>query len=103
METIGIIALGLFMLLGVTLSVLADENRKLIKENILLRESVGSSKNTKKIDIEYSHNASETKHIIKLIEDGNSIEDIAQLLNFPLDKVEMIIKFNRIKKEHAIS
>ncbi len=108
------IVLGLLMVLGIILSVLAEKNRELSKENALLREIMEKSAqhaNTSEAEVHsqadhpdhHGTELSEKERIIALVAEGRSTEDVARVLNVPLDKVEMIIKFERIKQAHDSS
>jgi len=47
-------------------------------------------------------NLSAHEEVVALLEEGKSREEIARLADIPLNKVELIIKFDKIKKEHVV-
>jgi hypothetical protein len=46
-------------------------------------------------------NFSKHADVMALVEEGRSVEEIADTLGIPVNKVELIIKFDKIKKDHA--
>ncbi len=106
MEPLDLIVLGLVGILTIILFILAGKNRNLAKENALLHDIIEVKDKT--IENLESHrvlvkdvieNLSESEKVMQMLEAGESREEIAKALEMPLDKVEMIIKFDRIKKE----
>ncbi|SFV90975.1 hypothetical protein MNB_SV-4-529 [hydrothermal vent metagenome] len=105
MEPLDLIVLGLVGILTIILWVFAVKNRNLAKENTLLRNIIEVKEKTIKnleshrvLVKDVIENLSESERVMKMLEEGKSKEEIAKVLQMPLDKVEMIIKFDKIKK-----
>ena len=105
MEPLDFIVLGLVGILTIILLILATKNKNLAKENALLRNIVEVKDKT--IENLESHrvlvkdvieNLSESDRVMQMLAEGETKEEIARVLQMPLDKVEMIIKFDKIKK-----
>ncbi|SFV64092.1 hypothetical protein MNB_SV-10-616 [hydrothermal vent metagenome] len=47
-------------------------------------------------------NLSAHDEVMTLLEEGKSREEISDELGIPISKIELIIKFDRIKKDHAV-
>lgn len=92
MEPLDMTILGLVAVLTAILLMLALKNRKLEKENALLL----SMMEAKEKSVE---NLSERDKVMHMYYAGESEEQIAEALKMPLDKVEMIIKFDKLKRE----
>jgi len=111
MELIDMIVLGLVMLLGIILSILAEKNRELHRENSLLKEIImKTGKEEEEISTEVlpeqeiqNETPSDADRIAALVAEGKDVDEVARLLEMPINKVEMIIKFEKIKKDHAAS
>ena len=98
---------GLLLLLAGVLFYLYDKNKKLMKENKVLQEII----EVKDITISYLQasrvavkdvieNFSAHDEVLQLIDAGESRESIAEKLGIPVSRIELIIKFDKIKKEH---
>lgn len=111
MELIDMIVLGLVMLLGIILSILAEKNRELHRENSLLKEILmKTGKEEEETPKEVlpepkiqNETPSDADRIAALIAEGKDVDEVARVLEMPINKVEMIIKFEKIKKDHAAS
>ena len=109
MELIDMIVLGLVMLLGIILSVLAEKNRELHRENSLLKEIImktGKEEEERPQEVFSepeipNEMPSDADRIAALIAEGKEVDEVARLLEMPINKVEMIIKFEKIKRDHA--
>ena len=105
MEPLDLIVLGLVGVLTIILFILAGKNRNLAKENALLHDiievkdkTIENLQSQRVLVKDVIENLSESDRVLQMLEAGESIEEIAKALEMPLDKVEMIIKFDRIKK-----
>ena len=100
------IFMGLFILLFLMLIIMFFKNRKLKKEILLLKE-VLAVKDTTISNFEASRvavkdvidNFSAHEEVMELVEAGESRESISEKLGIPVNKIELIIKFDKIKKE----
>ncbi|MEA1953093.1 MAG: sigma-70 family RNA polymerase sigma factor [Campylobacterota bacterium] len=98
------IILVLVILLAGILVYLHHNNKKLLKENSMLREIL-EVKNTTITNLEASRVAvkdviehlSMHEEVMHFIEAGESRSSISKKLNIPLSKIELIVKFNKIK------
>jgi cell division protein FtsB len=87
-----------------------SSNSKLRKENQLLREITKTKDKTvenlqaSRVAVkEVIENLSNHEEVMALVEAGETIPDIAQKMGIPENKIELIIKFDKIKKDHAAS
>ena len=87
-----------------------SSNRKLKKENDILREvtkvkdkTVENLQASRVAVKEVIENLSKHEEVMSLVEAGESNADIAAKLGIPENKIELIIKFDKIKKDHAAS
>jgi carbonic anhydrase len=87
-----------------------SSNSKLKKENYLLREITKTKDKTvenlqaSRVAVkEVIENLSNHEEVMSLVEAGESVDTISQMLGIPENKIELIIKFDKIKKEHAAS
>jgi len=110
MELIDMIVLGLLMILGIILSILAEKNRELHRENDLLKDIIKQSDQPEQAPLHVEEEPveepqenlpSDQERIAALVAEGKEVEEIARILSLPINKVEMIIKFEKIKKDHA--
>ena len=105
MGLIDFIVLGLLALLVVILFVLMSKNSKLNKENQQLMEIL-EIKNITIANYEASRvavkdvmeNFSSLDEVMTLINAGESKESVAEKLGMPVSRVELIIKFDKIKR-----
>jgi hypothetical protein len=106
MAMLDYIVIGLLALLVLVLLGLIRENRKLKKANSILNE-VLETKNSTIANLEASRvavkevieNFSVSDEVMTGIEAGESREEIAQRLGIPVSRIELIVKFDKIKKE----
>ena len=106
MEMIDIIVLGLLALLVIILLILMNKNSKLSAENKKLTEIL-EIKNVTIANYEASRvavtdvieNISSLDDVMRLIKEGESKVAIAEKLNMPLSKIELIIKFDKLKNK----
>ncbi|MDM5271479.1 sigma-70 family RNA polymerase sigma factor [Sulfurovum sp. zt1-1] len=100
--------IGLLILLVLVLLGLLSVNRKLKKENDVLNQ-VLAAKDVTIANLEASRvavkdvieNFSISDEVMAGIEDGESREEISQRLGIPVNRIELIVKFDKIKKEQS--
>ena len=100
------IFMALFILLFI---VMFFKNRKLKKEILLLKELL-SVKDTSTSNLEtprvavkdVTDDSSSHNEVMELVEAGESRESISEKLGIPANKIELIVKFDKIKKEKHI-
>ena len=100
------IVLGLLFLLIVILIFVQTNNKKLAKKIVVL-EQVLEVKDTTISNLQASRvavkdvmeNLSAHEDVMKLIALGESRDSISKQLGIPLSKVELIVKFDKIKKD----
>lgn len=105
METIDLLALGLVLVLLVIVFVLLSKNAKLSSENKKLDEIL-TIKDTTIANYEASRvavkdvieNFSALDAVMELINAGESKMFVSEKLGIPLSKIELIIKFDKLKK-----
>lgn len=98
------IVLILLFLLSGTLFFLQSKNKKLLAENQKLQE-IMAVKETTISNLQASRvavkdvieNFSAHDEVIQLIEEGESRESISKKLGIPVNRIELIIKFDKIK------
>ncbi len=101
------IILGLVLLLTGILFYLHHNNKKLAEENKALQKIL-EVKDTTISNLQASRvavkdvieNFSAHEEVIQLIDAGESRESISEKLGIPTNRIELIIKFDKIKKEH---
>ena len=104
MEMIDLVVLGLLALLVVILFILINKNAKLNKENQQLTEIL-EVKNITIANYEASRvavkdvmeNFSSLDEVMSLINAGESKESVSQKLGIPVSRVELIMKFDKLK------
>lgn len=105
MQMIDIVVLSLLVLLVIVLFIMVSQNSKLRKENKKLNEIL-EMKNTTIANYEASRvavkdvmeNFSLLDEVMTLIDAGESREAVSEKLGIPVSKVELIIKFDKLKK-----
>jgi len=87
-----------------------SSNRKLQEEIRLLREIVAVKEKTienfqaSRVAVkEVMENLSSHEEVMSLVEEGESNAAIAERLGIPESKIELIVKFDKIKKDHVPS
>ncbi len=101
--------LGLLVLLFVVLVMMFLSNRKL-KNELKLLNKVLEVKETTISNLEASRvavkdvldNFSASDEVMALVEAGESRETVSEKLGIPINKIELIIKFDKIKKEKSL-
>jgi len=97
---------GTFILLLVLLVMMLFENKKL-KGKIKILKEVLALKNTTISNFEASRvavkdvieNFSAHEEVMVMVEAGKSRTEISEKMDIPVNKIELIIKFDKIKKE----
>lgn len=105
MEMMDITILSLLALLVIILFMLVSKNSKLAKENKKLNEIL-EVKNTTISNYEASRvavkdvieNFSSLDDVMELINAGESKSSVSEKLGIPVSKIELIIKFDKLKK-----
>jgi len=105
MEMSGLEILSIVVLLVVILFIMINQNSTLRKENKKLNEIL-EVKNSTIANYEASRvavkdvmeNFSMLDEVMTLIDAGESREAVAEKLGIPVSKVELIIKFDKLKK-----
>ncbi len=105
MQTIDITVLSLLALLVIILLMLMNKNSKLAKENKKLNEIL-DIKNVTIANYEASRvavkdvidNFSSLDEVMELINAGESKASVSEKLGIPVSKIELIIKFDKLKK-----
>jgi hypothetical protein len=105
MQMMDITVLALLALLVIIVLTLMSKNRKLSKENKKLNEIL-EVKNVTIANYEASRvavkdvidNFSSLDDVMELINAGESKASVSEKLGIPLSKIELIIKFDKLKK-----
>jgi hypothetical protein len=105
MQMMDITILSLLALLVIILLMLVSKNSKLAKENKKLNEIL-EVKNTTISNYEASRvavkdvieNFSSLDDVMELINAGESKASVSEKLGIPVSKIELIIKFDKLKK-----
>jgi len=105
MQMMDITILSLLALLVIILLMLVSKNSKLAKENKKLNEIL-EVKNTTISNYEASRvavkdvieNFSSLDDVMELINSGESKASVSEKLGIPVSKIELIIKFDKLKK-----
>jgi len=101
--------MGIIAALVLVIFYLLTVNSKLKKEKKVLQEIL-EVKDTTIQNLQASRvavkdvieNLSAHDEVMALLEEGKSREEIADELGIPISKIELIIKFDKIKKDHAV-
>ena len=100
------ILMGSFVLVLVLLIVMLFKNRRLktelqkLKEILKTRDGTISEVEASPIVLkDEMENVSSGNEVMDLVEAGESRESISEKLGIPANKIELIIKFDKIKKE----
>lgn len=100
------ILMGAFILLLVLLVMMLFKNRKLkteirvLKEILTLKDATISNFEASRVAVkDVIENLSSHEEVMALVEAGESRADISEKLGIPVNKIELIIKFDKIKKE----
>jgi len=102
-------AIGIIAVLIIIIFYLFSVNGKLKKEIKVLQEIL-EVKDTTIQNFQASRvavkdvieNLSAHDEVMAMLEEGRSREEISDELGIPISKIELIIKFDKIKKDHAV-
>ncbi len=101
------ILFALVLLLIGILFYLQNNNKKLAAENRVLeeilevKETTISNLQASRVAVkDVIENFSAHEEVMQLVEEGESRESISEKLGIPTSRIELIIKFDKIKKEH---
>jgi len=105
----GYLEIGIIALLATALLYLLFVNSELKKEKRVLQEIL-EVKDTTIQNLQASRvavkdvieNLSAHDEVMALVESGKSRGEISEMLGMPVNKIELIIKFDKIKKDHAV-
>lgn len=100
--------IGLIVLLIGLLFYLYDLNKKHVAENRALQEimevkdiTISNLQASRVAVKDVIENFSAHDEVMHLIDAGESRESISEKLGIPVSRIELIIKFDKIKKEHV--
>jgi hypothetical protein len=106
METADMIVLGFLVLLVIILFVLVSKNSRLSTENKKLNEvlavkdvTIANYEASRVAVKDVIENFSSLDAVMELIHAGESKETVAKILDIPLSKIELIIKFDKLKSK----
>ena len=107
MEMMDMIVLGLLVLLVIILFILMNKNAKISAENKKLAEileikevTIANYEASRVAVSDVIENFSSLDDVMTLIHAGESKAAVAEKLNIPLSKIELIIKFDKLKKKN---
>ena len=100
------VLIGAFVLLLVLLVMMLVKNRKLkteirlLKEVMALKDATISNFEASRVAVkDVIENLSAHEEVMALVEAGESRAEISEKMGIPVNKIELIIKFDKIKKE----
>jgi DNA-directed RNA polymerase specialized sigma24 family protein len=100
------ILMGAFLLVLILLAMMLVKNRKLktevrvLKEVLELKDATISNFEASRVAVkDVIENLSAHDEVMALVEAGESRAEISEKMGIPVNKIELIIKFDKIKKE----
>jgi len=100
------VLMGAFVLVLVLLVMMLVKNRKLrteikvLKEVMALKDATISNFEASRVAVkDVIENLSVHEEVMALVEAGESRAEISEKMGIPVNKIELIIKFDKIKKE----
>ena len=101
---IGIIAvLALVVLYLVVVNSKLKKEKKVLQDILEVKDTTIQNLQASRVAVkDVIENLSAHDEVMALLEEGKSREEIADELGIPISKIELIIKFDRIKKDHAV-
>jgi len=100
------VLIGAFVLLLVLFAMMLVKNRKLkteirlLKEVMALKDATISNFEASRVAVkDVIENLSAHEEVMALVEAGESRAEISEKMGIPVNKIELIIKFDKIKKE----
>jgi len=107
MEMMDMIVLGLLVMLVIILFTLMSKNSKLSTENKKLTDiievkdvTIANYEASRVAVSDVIENFSSLDDVMVLINAGESKAEVSEKLNIPLSKIELIIKFDKLKKKN---
>jgi len=105
----GYIEIGVILVLVAIVFYLFRMNSELKKEKKILQDilevkdtTIRNLQSSRVAVKDVVENLSAHDEVMALVEAGKSREEISSELGIPVNKIELIIKFDRIKKDHAV-
>ena len=99
---VAVILAGFAMVQLQTIKSLKNENLKLKKIIELKTQSIENYKASRVTIRDVLENLSVSQKVMKLLNEGLNEEEIAKRLDIPMSKVELVIKFDKIKKDKIL-
>ncbi|BAF73154.1 sigma-70 family RNA polymerase sigma factor [Sulfurovum sp. NBC37-1] len=101
---IGIIAaLVLIVFYLLTVNSKLKKEKKVLQEILEVKDTTIQNLQASRVAVkDVIENLSAHDEVMALLEEGKSREEIADELGIPISKIELIIKFDKIKKDHAV-
>lgn len=103
------VIIGLLLLLALVTVMMFISNGKLkkeikvLKEVVELKDATISNFEASRVAVkDVIENFSSHEEVMELVKAGESRETISEKLGIPLNKIELIIKFDKIKKEKQL-
>ncbi len=100
------ILMGALVLLLILLVVVLFKNKKLkteirmLKEVLALKDTTISNFEASRVAVkDVIENLSAQEEVMAMVEAGDSRTEISEKMGIPVNKIELIIKFDKIKKE----
>ena len=104
-ETTDMVVLALVVLLAIILLLLVARNSKLAKENRVLKEILEvkdatiANMESQRVSVkDVIENIASAEEVMSRINEGKSREEVSRELGMPINKIALIIKFDKIKK-----
>jgi DNA-binding NarL/FixJ family response regulator len=99
-----IVVLLILLMVSYSANSKLKEEKRVLEEIIAVKDKTIENFQESRVAVkDVIENFSQHNDVMTLVEEGKSIEEIAEALGIPTNKVELIIKFDRIKKDHASS
>jgi len=79
------------------------KEKKVLQEILAVKETTIQNLQASRVAVkDVIENISAHDEVMALVQEGKSREEIADELGIPVSKIELIIKFDKIKKDHAL-
>ena len=99
-----IVVLLILLMMSYSANSKLKEEKRVLQEIMDVKEKTIENLQASRVAVkDVIENFSKHGDVMALVEAGESIEEISQKLGLPTNKVELIIKFDRIKKDNAPS
>ena len=97
-----IVVLLILLMMSYSANSKLKEEKRVIEEIMAVKEKTIENLQASRVAVkDVIENFSRHGDVMALVEEGKSVEEIAHTLGIPVNKVELIIKFDKIKKDHA--